>query len=217
MGFTLRATMSICSNISAPAGRFAGAVSRRAVSSAGRSRHETASLAKAIEFVTINETHLFLGQLARSLGQRLIPERLATGQRHMRVWSAGCATGEKAYSIAMVLRHAAPQIDLSVLATDISQSVLAVAAKVGMDRTRCEDDPAAFGQCGIFCQRQTAASKFRLNSLDRRAATSERWTATIWRRCLAGLDAFAAIAIYLREHSRDVLKLLRSRLVDDEC
>ncbi|MDR0951707.1 MAG: protein-glutamate O-methyltransferase CheR [Oscillospiraceae bacterium] len=46
----------------------------------------------------------------------------------LRVWSAGCSSGEEAYTIAMTLDDYfgfnKPQWDCSVLATDISQSVL---------------------------------------------------------------------------------------------
>ena len=144
LGFTLRATMSICSNM-VRAGwpiRWGcpGAVLGWLIATRAASRQKRLSLSRSMKpicFVTLNSL--------RSLGQRLIPERLATRQRHPRVWSAGCATGEEAYSIAMVLRHAAPQIGyLSVLLPPTSsQSVLAVAAKisVGMDRTRCETIP----------------------------------------------------------------------------
>lgn len=175
---------------------------------------------KAIEFVTINETYLFRHpeQLAL-LGQRLIPERLATGQRHLRVWSAGCATGEEAYSIAMVLRHAAPQIDLSVLATDISQSVLAVAAK---------------GRYGSNSLRETIpphlASAYLLPTADGGVEISPEIRSIVELRQVNLVDSDDLATVpggfdfifcrnvliyFTHEHSRDVLKLLRSRLVDD--
>lgn len=85
---------------------------------------------KLVESVTVGETYLFRHpeQLAL-LSQRLVPERLVKGQRSLRAWSAGCATGEEAYSLAMVLHKAAPGCEVSVLGTDISQQALAVAAR----------------------------------------------------------------------------------------
>ncbi len=48
--------------------------------------------------------------------------------KEIRVWSAGCSTGEEAYTIAMVLKeHLPPQIKIKILATDISQTVVAKA------------------------------------------------------------------------------------------
>ena len=48
----------------------------------------------------------------------------------VRIWSAGCSTGEEPYSLAMVLslyREKCPEFTFGILATDISQSCLAVA------------------------------------------------------------------------------------------
>jgi len=54
-------------------------------------------------------------------------EWYASGQRRFRFWSAACSTGEEPYSLAMVLRETlpAPDVDLRILATDISTEALA--------------------------------------------------------------------------------------------
>jgi chemotaxis protein methyltransferase CheR len=76
------------------------------------------------------------------LAQRLVPELAARADRtgRVRVWSAGCSTGEEPYSVAITLGEllASPQWDLSVLATDIDSNVLAQAARgvYPMDRVR---------------------------------------------------------------------------------
>jgi len=60
---------------------------------------------------------------------RLLEGDLASGSRHIRVWSAGCASGEEAYTLALLAAEAfapgPPPVD--VLGTDVSGAALAAA------------------------------------------------------------------------------------------
>ncbi len=84
------------------------------------------------------------------LKQTLLPDLLAARRvsRRIRIWSAGCSSGEEAYSIAMVLCELVPESetwDIRILATDIDSSVLSRAERGvyemqairGLDEERC--------------------------------------------------------------------------------
>ena len=81
--------------------------------------------------VTVGETYFFRNTpqfeaLRNHIFPELIQRRQAT--RHLRIWSAGCSTGEEPYSIAMTLADLLPTDELwqvSILATDINLQFLA--------------------------------------------------------------------------------------------
>lgn len=53
-------------------------------------------------------------------------------KRRLRIWSAGCSTGEEPYSLAITLREAIPDIDnhdIRILATDLDSNVVKTAAR----------------------------------------------------------------------------------------
>ncbi len=65
------------------------------------------------------------------LEELVVPKLLdgKTGEDHLRVWVAGCATGEEAYSLAMVLADAAAHLtstpDIQIFATDLDEDAIA--------------------------------------------------------------------------------------------
>jgi chemotaxis protein methyltransferase CheR len=65
----------------------------------------------------------------------------------LRIWSAGCSTGEEAYTIAVVLQreiHGIEKYDVRVLATDIDTEVLGKAACGEYQVVSIEDVPKAY-------------------------------------------------------------------------
>jgi chemotaxis protein methyltransferase CheR len=74
------------------------------------------------------------------LGRKIQPSRL-------RIWSAGCSSGEEPYSIAVLLARDVPDVgrhDVRILATDIDTDILAKAAQGEFARTVVEEVPPAY-------------------------------------------------------------------------
>jgi chemotaxis methyl-accepting protein methylase len=88
-------------------------------------------LSELVECTTNNETYFFRHAEQLAALRSMVTESLAKNPRpHLRVWVAGCSSGEEAVSIAVVLREAlmtAPGTTLSILATDLHRGMLSKA------------------------------------------------------------------------------------------
>jgi chemotaxis protein methyltransferase CheR len=86
-----------------------------------------------LDEVTIPETHFFRNPpQIRALRTHVLPEllRQAGTTKRLRIWSAGCSTGEEPYTLAMLIRELLPASagwDIQIVATDISTRALAAA------------------------------------------------------------------------------------------
>jgi chemotaxis protein methyltransferase CheR len=85
-------------------------------------------LGHLIECITVGETYFFREPEAiEAIVTTIIPERAARGKRSLDIWVAGCATGEEAYSVAMLLHSRLPSLKgmgFSILASDINGAFL---------------------------------------------------------------------------------------------
>lgn len=101
----------------------------------GPINHDAAEIDRLVNAVTIGETHFFRDEgqfnaLALHVLPGLIQQRQAS--RTLRIWSAGCASGEEPYSLAMLLRELIPDVDewaITLLGTDINTEALERARK----------------------------------------------------------------------------------------
>jgi chemotaxis protein methyltransferase CheR len=119
---------------------------------------------EAIDLLTTNETYFFREQRQlRAFQHELLPmlHERTRGRRRIAVWSAGCATGEEVYTIAILIHgsHLFPRDpsgsarwDVRIYGSDISRRCVAAARR------------------GVYTE-----SSFRVTSLDmRRAFFQER-------------------------------------------
>ena len=91
---------------------------------------------KLMDIVTIHVTGFFrdadvYSMLEKTVFPGLIKEKACSEHPVIRVWSAGCSTGEETYSLAMLLeylvRKSQNNIELEVFGTDLSEEVCKIA------------------------------------------------------------------------------------------
>lgn len=95
-------------------------------------------LNKLFEVVTTNETSFFrnppqLKVFQENVLKEVIDEQRKKGQKKIRIWSAGCSTGEEPYTMAIQLHEALRteinSWDIRITANDLSEAVLASARR----------------------------------------------------------------------------------------
>jgi chemotaxis protein methyltransferase CheR len=93
-----------------------------------------AELDELVDRVTTNETYFFreMYQL-EALRDEILPEirEAAPRGRRLAIWSAGCSSGEEAYSVAILVRESGlfDGWDVRIFGNDVSRRVLAIARR----------------------------------------------------------------------------------------
>ena len=141
--------------------------------------------------VTTNETYMFreYDQL-QGFANYCLPEVLSAkqdrGEKSLRIWCAGCSSGEEAYTLAMIVQEVFPQSlswDCKIVATDIDENMLQKVAAARYGQRSVNDVPQEYkdkyliaeGE-GYVVRRRTAAlvEPRHLNLNDRMALRSMR-------------------------------------------
>jgi chemotaxis protein methyltransferase CheR len=91
-------------------------------------------LEDAIELLTTKETYLFRQEYQlRSFSQELLPRLYTANANHRRlaIWSAGCSTGEEAYTVAALVYKSClfEGWDVRIIGSDISKQSVAAARR----------------------------------------------------------------------------------------
>jgi chemotaxis protein methyltransferase CheR len=112
-------------------------------------RGDAAELEEFTNAITTNLTSFFReSHHFEFLAETVLPmlEKRNAAARRLRIWSAGCSTGEEPYSIAIVLQENLARFrgwDVRILATDLDSQVLATAQAGRYRDDRFEKMPAS--------------------------------------------------------------------------
>jgi len=103
-----------------------------------RGMNQKEELTMIFNLVTINETYFFrFERQLKVFSEKLFPVMVKTrreqGRQKIRIWSAGCSTGEEVYTLAIMIREnmngSLGGMKIDLLGTDISHNVLEKAKK----------------------------------------------------------------------------------------
>ena len=142
--------------------------------------------------LTVGETYFFRDRASlAALEQHVLPSLIAAQRARdllqLRIWSAGCATGEEPYSLAILLDRLLPdrsQWHVTILATDINPEALE-AAQRGLYRAWSLRETPLWLRERYFCRR--SAATFEVDPQIRQMVTFVRCN-------LADDDDLAAVA-----------------------
>ena len=178
----------------------------RRLMSAPLTRQETEILAGEL---TVGETYFFREKKSfEILSEQILPEiaRLRqNAERRLRIWSAGCCTGEEPYSIAILLDRILPDLrhwQVTILGTDINPRFLQKAAAGVYSEWSFRDSPPWLKQ-GYF--KQVGANHYEiLPSIKERVTFSYLNLAEDgYPSRINGLSAKYLLSFFTREESPD--------------
>ena len=135
-----------------------------------------------LDAVSTNLTSFFreaqhFDYMAKEILPRLVKERGRDPGRKLRLWSAGCSSGEEPYSIAMVLDKEIDNLgrwDAAILATDINTRVLETARRGEYPEARFDKMPAQTRQKYFECINNSRPREYRAKPTIRDLVTFAR-------------------------------------------
>jgi chemotaxis protein methyltransferase CheR len=131
--------------------------------------HPEEELVAMIEAMTTNKTSFFREpQHFRYLCRQIVP---GLRNRKIRVWSAGCSSGEEPYSTAILLDEAINDHalwDIGILATDLSSHMIAHARKGVYDKNHLREVPPLLISKYFTCIETRPVRRYQVIELLRR-------------------------------------------------
>ena len=123
--------------------------------------------------VTTNETYMFreYDQL-QGFANYCLPEVLSVkqdrGDKTLRIWCAGCSSGEEAYTLAMIIQEVFPQSqswDCKITATDIDENMLRKVAAARYGQRSINDVPQEYKDKYLIAEGEEYAVRRRTAAL----------------------------------------------------
>ena len=109
--------------------------------------HDPRALQRLVLALSVNVTSMFRDPaFYRALRERVVP--LLRTYPKVRIWHAGCATGEEVYSFAIMLEEEGLYERSHIYATDMNESVLTRAAAGEYPLSALRDGAANYGRSG---------------------------------------------------------------------
>lgn len=113
------------------------------------------------------------------LRQQVVPEMMRRHARDhkLRIWSAGCSSGEEPYSIAIVMNEVVKDTriwDTQILATDLSRRMLDLARRGVYSRERFHETPPRAIVENFTCLHGEEPKQYQINESVRRMVTFAR-------------------------------------------
>ncbi|MCF8232922.1 MAG: hypothetical protein K9J27_12120, partial [Bacteroidales bacterium] len=133
--------------------------------------HETLYL---LNFVSTNKTDFFREPTHfDTLEKEILPAQLKETES-LKVWSAGCSSGEEVFSLAIILeemKYYYPRFDYTILGTDISMPMLEQAAKAVYHEKTISDIPLQLRKKYLLRHKNPKEPYVRIVPLLRKKAT----------------------------------------------
>lgn len=128
-----------------------------------------------INLLTVNETYFFrdfpqLQTFAEHCLYDVCEKKLSVGDRSLKIWSAGCSTGEEPYTLSIILHEMLEGMDswnVQIDATDIDEVVLQKASEAVYERRSVKDVPSEYLQKYFVCFGDKYIVKDKIKSIVR--------------------------------------------------
>lgn len=152
--------------------------------------------------LTINVTQFFRDTNQWKTLREVILPKLLEKKSSLKIWSAGCSSGQEPYSLAISIMEYFPQARFSILATDIDVNVLEQ-AKNGVYR---EADFASTAPELMQKYFTSTAGGYQIKDQVKRSITFQRQN-LLTDRFDSGFDLLACrnVVIYFTEEAKDML------------